>query len=289
MRRWLYFLLIILNVIILSACNNAGEENNSDKNEQSVTPVETVEVKQGDLTVDKSIYGTVAPAKQTPVMVQQPGEITTLKVENGDKVKKDDHLATIKTAMGSQSIYAPTDGKIAKLDVQENDIQSNEEPLLLIVDLEQLHVSFSVTPTMRDLFEKDQNISLEIDGKNFDGTVLPLDSLPNEQGQYSVIAKVDNEQEVLPGAVAQLIITDKKVKDTTLVPTAAILTENEESYVFIVKDGLAERVVVEIKETQSEETAVVADLEKGDQIIVNGQFTLSDGSEVEVVKEGKQS
>src|SRR5690625_1574783 len=99
MRRWLYFLLIILNVIILSACNNAGEENNSDKNEQSVTPVETVEVKQGDLTVDKSIYGTVAPAKQTPVMVQQPGEITTLKVENGDKVKKDDHLATIKTAM----------------------------------------------------------------------------------------------------------------------------------------------------------------------------------------------
>src|SRR5690625_3447407 len=138
MRRWLYFLLIILNVIILSACNNAGEENNSDKNEQSVTPVETVEVKQGDLTVDKSIYGTVAPAKQTPVMVQQPGEITTLKVENGDKVKKDDHLATIKTAMGSQSIYAPTDGEIAKLDVQENDIQSNEEPLLLIVDLEQL-------------------------------------------------------------------------------------------------------------------------------------------------------
>jgi len=289
MRRWLYFLLIILNVIILSACNNAGEENNSDKNEQSVTPVETVEVKQGDLTVDKSIYGTVAPAKQTPVMVQQPGEITTLKVENGDKVKKDDHLATIKTAMGSQSIYAPTDGEIAKLDVQENDIQSNEEPLLLIVDLEQLHVSFSVTPTMRDLFEKDQNISLEIDGEDFDGTVLPLDSLPNEQGQYSVIAKVDNEQEILPGAVAQLIITDKKVKDTTLVPTAAILTENEESYVFIVKDGLAERVVVEIKETQSEETAVVADLEKGDQIIVNGQFTLSDGSEVEVVKEGKQS
>src|SRR5690625_7821915 len=101
--------------------------------------------------------------------------------------------------------------------------------------------------------------------------------------------KVDNEQEILPGAVAQLIITDKKVKDTTLVPTAAILTENEESYVFIAKDGLAERVVVEIKETQSEETAVVADIEKGDKIIVNDKFTLSDGSEVEVVKEGKQS
>src|SRR5690625_5908874 len=97
--------------------------------------------------------------------------------------------------MGSQSIYAPTDGEIAKLDVQENDIQSNEEPLLLIVDLEQLHVSFSVTPTMRDLFEKDQNISLESDGKNFNGTVLPLDSLPNEHGQNSVNAKVDNEQE----------------------------------------------------------------------------------------------
>jgi len=129
MRRSLFFMLIIIHLIILSACNGADEENNNtEKNEQTVTPVETAEVKQGDLTVEKSIYGTVAPAKQVPVMVQQPGEITTLKVENGDKVKKDDHLATIKTAMGSQSIYAPTDGEIAKLSVQENDVQSNEEP-----------------------------------------------------------------------------------------------------------------------------------------------------------------
>src|SRR5690625_3899718 len=115
MRRALFFMFIIINVIILSACNNENEENTSEKSEETVTPVETVEVKQGDLTVEKSIYGTVSPAKQMPVMVQQPGEITTLKVENGDKVKKDDHLATIKTAMGTQSIYASTDGEIAML------------------------------------------------------------------------------------------------------------------------------------------------------------------------------
>lgn len=288
MRRLLLFILIIINIIILSSCNNENEEIASEKRETSVTPVEIVEVKQGDLTVEKSIYGTVAPIKQMPVMVQQPGEITTLKVENGDKVKKDDHLATIKTAMGSQSIYAPTDGEIAKLHVQENDIQSNEEPLLLIVDLEKLHVSFSVTPTIRELFVKDQSLSLHIDGDKFEGTVLPLDSMPNEQGQYSIIAEIENDAgEVLPGAVAQLILTDKKVKNTIIVPTAAVLSENEESYVFIVKDGSAKQVKVEIKETQSEETAVEADLEKGDQVIINGQFTLSDGSQVDVVKEGK--
>src|SRR5690625_2875116 len=243
MRRSLFFLFMLINVIILSACANGDEENNTDKNEQTVTPVETAEITTGDLTVEKSIYGTVAPAKQVPVMVQQPGEITTLKVENGDKVKKDDHLATIKTAMGSQSIYAPVDGEIAKLSVQENDVQSNEEPLLLIVDVEQLHVSFSVTSTIRDLFEKEQTISLKIDEKKFDASVLPLDLLPNDQGQFTVEAEIDNDEgAILPGAVAQLMITDKKVKDTILVPTAAIMTENEESYVFIVNDGLAERV-----------------------------------------------
>src|SRR5690625_2327174 len=98
MRKML-FSIFIFHILILSACNESTEPEIN--NEDIVTPVETEEVDTGEFVVEKTVYGHVSPQKQTPVMLEQPGEITTLKIENGDEVKKDDHLATIKTPMGS--------------------------------------------------------------------------------------------------------------------------------------------------------------------------------------------
>lgn len=221
-------------------------------------------------------------------MIEQPGEVSTLKVENGDEVKKDDHLATIKTQMGNQAIYAPTDGEIAHLNVQEDAFQSNEDPFVLIVDIEQLQANFAVTSTTRKHFKKDQKMDIVIDDETYEANVLAVDTMPNETGQYPILVEIDNEERtILPGMTTKLIVPDKRVKDTIIIPTDAVMTESDESFVFIVSDDTAKKIIVDIKETQSEQTAVEADLEKGDQVIVNGQFTLSDGSKVEVVKEGK--
>lgn len=285
MRKLLFSAFILLVLLLFSACNEPEEEN---KNEEIITPVETAKVKTGDFIIEKVIYGQISPVKQTPIIVQQPGEITSLKVENGDEVKKENHLATIKSQMGSQTIYAPNDGEIAHLHVQEGSFQSNEEPLMMIVDLDTLKISFTVTPTVLDQFKKDDKIKVLIDDQHVEAIVLAIDTLPNDTGQFLIEAELDNEdRHIIPGMTGKIVATDKKVKDTIIVPTEAIMKESDESFVYIVNGDVAEKITIEIKETQSEETAIKADLKKGDQVIINGQFTLSDNSKVEVVKEGK--
>ena len=286
MRKMLLLLLLFVTLFIISACN--GEEENNSMKENAITSVEIDSVETGNFTVEKSIHGHVSPIRQMPVMVQQPGEVTTLKVKNGDKVNKNDHLATIKTQMGNQTINAPTDGEIAHLNVQENAFQSNEDPLAMIIDTDQLQATFAVTPTTKELFEADQEINVFIEEKKYDAKVLPIDTLPNETGQYQIDLEIENEdRNILPGMTAKINVEDKRINDTVIIPTEAVLTENDETYVFIVtEEDTAKKVAVDIEETLSEQTAVEGELEKGAQVIVNGHFTLSDGAKVEIVKEG---
>lgn len=286
MRKWLFFIVMIISIIMLAAC---GEDNENEETEDRVTPVETDKVKKGDFTVDKSMYGRISPMTQVPVMLQAPGEVKTLKVENGEEVAKDRNLATVRTQAGDQTIKAPRAGTVAQLNISEGAFQSNEEPLLMIVDLNKVKVSFQVASNAKKQFKTDQKIDVYIDDKKYEAKVLPVDSLPGESGQFTIEAEIDNEkEEITPGMTGRVVIADKKVKDTLIVPTEAIMSEYEEDYVYIVKDNIAEKVSVEVVETQTDKTAVKGDLKKDEEVITSGHFTLTDESPVEVVKDGKE-
>lgn len=286
MRNFLTMIIIVVLIFIVSACQEA-DNSNEDSTEDVVVSVESMVVETGDFVVEKSVYGHVGLMDYTPIMIEQPGELTTLKVENGEAVKKDDHIATVKTPMGNQSIYAPEDGEIAQLTVKEEAFVSNEDPLALVVNLDELEATFQVTPTTREFFESGDEVEVLIDGNVYKTVISPLDPMPNETGQYEIVVELDNkERDILLGDVAQLLIKDVRVKDAIIVPTAAILTEDEVSYIYTLEDNVAKRIDVDIVELQSGEAAVTGELSEDAEIIVKGQFTLSDGSKVEVVKEG---
>src|SRR5690625_5099794 len=99
MRKVLFLFSVIIVLFFVSACNETNDNENSEV-EQSVTTVEIDKIKKGDLTVEQTVFGHVLPKKQTPVLPQQQGEITDVKVQTGDNVKKDERLGTLKTQMG---------------------------------------------------------------------------------------------------------------------------------------------------------------------------------------------
>src|SRR5690625_2690608 len=141
--RQIIFIMSVGFIFLLVACSDTDEPEG--QTEAIPTPVEVSDVETGDFVVGKTIYGKTAPSKQLPVILEQPGEITTLNVKNGDQVNEGDHLATVKTPVGEQSIYATADGDIAQLTTKEGGFQSNEDPLLLEVDVDPMLVHYAVT------------------------------------------------------------------------------------------------------------------------------------------------
>lgn len=281
MKRWMIGITAVLLIGILAACNQ--DEDTNQEEEKRVIPVETQEAKNDNLVIERSLYGRAAASSTSPIMLQAAGEVDSLEVENGEMVEEDDLIATISTPAGNQNIRASRDGEVTQLRAAEGDMVSAEEPFAVIADLDELKLNFTVTSDVVGLLKTGDTHQVEAADKEYEAEISSVDSIPGENGLYPVQATFNNEEkDLLPGAIVSLKIPEETISDAIIVPTEAVNEENEESFVFLVKDNKAERVVVTVLETQSENTAIEGDVSEGDQVIVSGHLGLTDGDQVSV-------
>lgn len=285
MKKILLSATAVLMLSTLAACSGADSDSTDASEEKRIAAVEVEEATKGDFSLERSLFGRTAPNQTTPILLQAPGEIDSLEVSNGDEVEEDEIIAKIKTQVGTQNIRAPKDGEIANLAASEGSTVSNEEPFAIVADLETIKVNFTVTADVRNLFEVDKKMTATINNKEYEASISSISTMPDDSGLYPVEAIVENEEkEILPGMVAELAVPEKRLKDAVIIPTASIVEEDDETYVYIVEDNLARKQAVTVVETQSVESAIKGEVKQGDQLVVTGQLTLSDGVQVNVVK-----
>ncbi|MGM8211387.1 efflux RND transporter periplasmic adaptor subunit [Virgibacillus sp. W0430] len=289
MKKQLVGVLILMCIIIVAACTDKEEVSNENTDNERSIPVEVVEVETGDFVVERSVYGRTNPAAAVPVLAQNPGEIDTRYVENGDIVEKNDRIARITTPMGKQTVKAPRDGEVANLQL-EGTVATSEEPIAMIVDTEEIHIVFSVTANVLQLIKSGDKWPVLISDIEYEAEIITKSTIPEETGLYQVKARVDNSKsDIHAGVVAEMYVTEKVVESTIIVPTEAVVTEGGDVFIYVIKNNEATKTAIEIQATQSDKTAITGELNKGDQVVISGQLTLSDQSKVEVVKEGKSS
>ncbi|WP_249869293.1 efflux RND transporter periplasmic adaptor subunit [Oceanobacillus saliphilus] len=282
MKKMRFGLAAMLMMGILAACT---EEDAAEEVEERIVPVETAEAETGDLVVEKTIYGRTAPNSTTPIMLQAPGEVDALEVENGTFVEEDDLIAKISTAAGIQNIRASKDGEIIQLQAAEGEMATSEEPFAIIADMNEMKLQFSVTASVRALITVDDTFTTVIENQEYEVTITEVNVMPDETGLYPIEATVENEEsEILPGLIAVLNIPEKKIEDSILVPTSAVVYEDDLPFVYIINDDRAEKVEISITETQTDKSAIEGDVQPGDQIVITGQLTLSDGDQVDAAK-----
>ena len=91
---------------------------------------------------------------------------------------------------------------------------------------------------------------------------------------------MDNENETLwPGTLVntKLII---RTEDAVTVPTAAVQRSQNGNYVFVMKDGKAHVQPVNVSRTFQGNSVIAEGLSGGEDVIVDGQLLLSEGTPV---------
>ncbi|UOQ50273.1 efflux RND transporter periplasmic adaptor subunit [Gracilibacillus caseinilyticus] len=283
MKRLLFLLMIV--IITLVACSQNENEEQEEETER-VIPVETGEVTKGDLVMDRVFYGRTSPNQSTPVIPSVAGEMDELEVANGDKVEEGDDIATIASPQGMITVEAPSDGVITQLTAKEGSMVSTQDPLAVVTDLASLNVQLQVADTQLDLFEEGKEVSVTTgkdDGEAHQATIDYVADVSNDSGLFHVDLSFDNEStNVKAGVVAKAIIKDTVVQDSLQIPTAALVEQDQETFVYVVDGDTARKVAVTVQATQSQSTAVKAELSEGDQLVTSGQLTLVDGSKIKV-------
>lgn len=283
MKRFMFVLMFCL-LVVLAACSN--DDTTNVEQEERVVAVETAEVKEEDFILERVLYGRAIPSQITPIILSLAGELTELDVSNGETVEEGDRIAVFSTAQGSTTVTAPADGKITGLQASEGDMVSNEEPFATVADTDVMIVEFAVTAELQQILTKDETYTVEVANEEFPATVTQIDFTPDDSGLYPVQATVENEENIiLPGMVARITIPEQVIEDTLLVPTQAVVHENDEDFIYVVTNDKAEKRTITVLETGSDTSAIEGEIEAGEEVVITGQLTLSDGDQVDVKEE----
>lgn len=147
----------------------------------------------------------------------------------------------------------------------------------------EVSVSEALVPKLNQGDEVDVSISSL--GVETVGTVRSIQKSANAQTKlYTVTVGFREDIEgLLAGMFADVFFRTETSENTVVIPSQAILTSNNVSYVFVVEDGTARYQQVETGLSGNGVTEITSGLEEGQQLVTVGQDYLSDGDAVRIV------
>ncbi len=226
---------------------------------------------------EKAASGPTPTPAPTPTTPSVPASFSGLYGLAKQAELADMQVAAARQALEGGRIYAPFDGTVIAINVQEGEFING--PLMSFADLNSLQVRADIDELDVPNVEVGQQVNITLDafpGRTFPARVSSLAPSATQRQGSSVYQAVVNftakpTVKMRPGMAANLAITSLSKNDVLVVPSNALETIGLKRYVNLVKaDGSTEKVPVETGLTNGRETEIVSGLKAGDRISYKG-------------------
>src|SRR6476659_5442850 len=200
-------------------------------------------------------------------------------------------LDNLKVQKSYTTIHAPFSGRISAANVKVGNFvrPADTAPLAIINQMAPVYVTFAIPQrVLVDLREAmavgQSSVVATIPGhqQSEQGKVAMVEnSVDSTTGMVTVRGIMNNERETLwPGILVatKLII---RTENSVVVPTVAVQRSQNGNYVFVVRDGVAKVQPVKVDRTFQGTSVIAEGLSGEENVVVDGQLLLSDGSRVE--------
>lgn len=175
-------------------------------------------------------------------------------------------------------ITSPVSGIITNKNVAEGMFASTQNGFTIEI-VDQYIVSSQVASKYINEIKEKQEVEIYIStlDKTINGTIDSI-SLSGTNGSYPIEIKLDGDNsELKSGMYADIWILTNKTSEGLWIPSKSLLQENGESFVYIVNDGKAKKIIVEIISMRGDNVAVKSELNKEDKVITLGkEFVMND-------------
>ncbi len=130
------------------------------------------------------------------------------------------------------------------------------------------------------------SIQLDIGATAVEGRIVRISPVVDEEtGTVKVTAEIQSPTaQFRPGAFVRVSINTDTVDDAVLIPKAAVVERDGETFVFITEDETAHRIVVQLGYENGASVEVRSGINSGDLVVVAGQGALSEGDKVELIE-----
>ncbi len=205
-------------------------------------------------------------------------------------------VASAKLQLSYTSIDAPVSGLTGALLVEPgNVVQANTTTLVVIKQIRPVYVTFSVPEQHLDEIRKymargEPNVKAtpsEGAGEPVEGKLTFMDNAADPStGTIGLKGTFPTtKQELWPGQFVDVVVTLTQEKGALAVPSRAVQTGQSGEYVFVVKpDMTVESRSVTVGRTVGSVSVITKGLQRGEQVVTDGQLRLSPGAKVEIRK-----
>ncbi|MEC0271541.1 efflux RND transporter periplasmic adaptor subunit [Peribacillus frigoritolerans] len=239
--------LIMIGTVLVLAIGGSVWFFMRDNAEPVIAKSVTATVEKGDLEVQISGSGSVAAINSEDITSSVTGEVDEVLVEKNELVEKGDELITFTD--GSDPITAPFDGTVTTMDVEEGDRVSSSEVLAHVTDYKKLKTTISVDELDVPSVKKGQTVDIKasaFEDETFTGEVTSVakeGTYENGVSSFDVTIKIDKPGDIKIGMSTEVSILTNSVKDALYVPIEAVQIDGEEKYVNIQQSGTTEGAV----------------------------------------------
>jgi RND family efflux transporter MFP subunit len=240
---------------------------------------------------DVERYTDLAARNATPIVTLNNSQ-TAVNISRATAESNRAQLENLKVQLSFCSIRAPISGRISMANVKIGNFvrQADTAPMATINQMVPVYVTFTVPqknlPDIRKAIAAETATVEAIvpgDQKRASGQVTMIENTVDPAtGMATVRATMPNKDEVLwPGT---LVTTDMTLRneDGVVVPSNAVQVSQTGTFVFVVKDGVAQVQQVQVERQIGIESVIASGLKGGETVVTEGQLLLSSGTRVNV-------
>ncbi len=196
-------------------------------------------------------------------------------------------LESAQNSLADMDIKSPIHGVVVLENAKIGEMAAGA--LYQIADISKIQFKLTVPESIINQIHVGQTASVTVTSANKTVEAAVASVSPGvtaQSGGYTVVIEIDNaDSAVKPGMVGTVNFLMKEAKEAILLPLETIITEDENTYVYIEKEGVVTKTPVILGMKNNETAEILEGVSIGDRVVSRGQHTVSDGVKVRVVKE----
>ncbi|MGD0152691.1 MAG: efflux RND transporter periplasmic adaptor subunit [Thermacetogeniaceae bacterium] len=298
-------ILMTLDTAILSAQLASAEAGlqsaeaavEASKSQASVTKI-TLDAAQKSYDRTKSLFDAGAASQSQLDDATDKLDTATAQYENAAGPAQDQAQAAVSTAQANvrnlsvqlshATIRSPLDGVLTSQNVSVGEVVSPGVAVISVVDASSLKLKSTVSQDILPLLANGQGMDVTIDsfpGSSVKGAISCIGPIAVSTGEmFPIEVTIKNDGKLMAGLSAHATMAAHA--SGIVVPSAAVVHSNGTSYVFVVKDGMASKRLVNIGLKSDQGTLILKGLAAGERVAITNVSALTDNMPVEDIVRG---
>jgi multidrug efflux pump subunit AcrA (membrane-fusion protein) len=238
------------------------------------------------------VGGDVEASVNVSVYPDIGGKLVDMKVALGDSVAKGETIASVDPSKpGSNyaisAVPSPISGTVTSVIAERGETVTTSTAIANVGAIDELKIVVNLPE--RDSAKVAKGMSAEVSlaalpGEKLKAVVSRVSPVLDSQSRTREVTLVflAKDDRVAAGMYAESRIYIAPLVGRVVIPEAAVITQNEDNYVFTTTASVAKKTVVEPGTNVDGLVEIDSGLKAGDEVVVEGQDQLSDGKKVEI-------